>query len=711
MKHLRFTISFIAVLLGAATQCPAALVGQWTFENGSLADSTGNFGPVVIEGNATVSGGALDINGSGTTSTGWAHAPALPASSPIQNKTLVSWITLQGLNNVAQHGAAISIDLQSGDRFDGIVFGERDANRWMNGSSGFQRTPPGQFDQVAVSVETVAPSPSIIKLAVSYEGLGGGNVRITGYRNGILMGTYDIGNFVTWSAGEYEILFGPRHSNPGPNGALDALVHEARLYNTALTQAEIQALELFVSADTDNDGLVDQWELTYAPNLTGLNGLGTGPGPGAGTGDFDGDGLLDLNEQTRTTNPVNPDTDGDTLTDGAEVAGAGARPPTSPTNTDSDGDGLTDLIETNDGSLSSPTDTGTNPAVADTDTDGYNDGFEIRVTKTDPLTATVLSFSQSLFGHWTFEPGSELKDLTGNFPDVILEGDAVVADGALNINGSGTTSSGWAHSGAGGGAAIGNKTLVSWITLEGLEDVAKSGAPMSLDSAVTDKFDGIVFAERDANRWMNGSSFFNRTPPGQFDRPRSPWRRHRPRQESKSCWRSPMKTSAAEMCRSPDTATASRWALTAPEVSPPGRPVNRRCCLVPAIRARLPMARWMPWFTKPASTAKRARLRIFWRSTTQDRLEVNRWSLPISFTTLPPALLTSHGYRNQEKPTGWSGPMIFRFGSRTPIPIRPAEPPEREPPIDTRASRPMTGGGSSRPRKSDLPFARLTELS
>ena len=517
MKHLRFTISFIAVLLGAATQCPAALVGQWTFENGSLADSTGNFGPVVIEGNATVSGGALDINGSGTTSTGWAHAPALPASSPIQNKTLVSWITLQGLNNVAQHGAAISIDLQSGDRFDGIVFGERDANRWMNGSSGFQRTPPGQFDQVAVSVETVAPSPSIIKLAVSYEGLGGGNVRITGYRNGILMGTYDIGNFVTWSAGEYEILFGPRHSNPGPNGALDALVHEARLYNTALTQAEIQALELFVSADTDNDGLVDQWELTYAPNLTGLNGLGTGPGPGAGTGDFDGDGLLDLNEQTRTTNPVNPDTDGDTLTDGAEVAGAGARPPTSPTNTDSDGDGLTDLIETNDGSLNSPTDTGTNPAVADTDTDGYNDGFEIRVTKTDPLTATVLSFSQSLFGHWTFEPGSEMKDLTGNFPDVILEGDAAVADGALNVNGSGTTSSGWAHSGAGGGAAIGNKTLVSWITLEGLEDVAKSGAPMSLDSAVTDKFDGIVFAERDANRWMNGSSNFNRTPPGQFD--------------------------------------------------------------------------------------------------------------------------------------------------------------------------------------------------
>ena len=513
--------TLLPILVAAITivsSAQAALVGQWTFENGSLADSKGNFDPVVLEGDAAVSAGALDVNGSGTDSTGWAHASALPTSSPIQNKTLVSWITLQGLNDVAKHGAAISIDLQSGDRFDGIVFGERDANRWMNGSSGFNRTPPAQFDQ-AVALETVAPSPAILNLAVSYAGLGGGQVRITGYRNGVQMGQYQIGNFATWAAGEYEILFGPRHTSPNPNGALNALIHEARLYDTVLTQAEIQALVLTVNSDSDNDLLPDQWEMANAGNLTDLNGKGAGPGPGAGSGNFDADGLLDKDELTADTNPKNADTDGDTLTDGAEVKGtAGARPATSPTKADTDGDGLSDFVETNDGSFNSAaTDTGTNPTLVDTDLDEFPDGFEVNSLHTNPVSAAEPTFAQALLGHWTFEAGLEKKDLKGNFPDVILEGNATIVNGALNINGASTTPSGWARSGAGGATTLGSKTLVTWMTLEGLENVAKAGAPMSLDSAVSDKFDGIVFAERNVNRWMNGSSNFQRTPVDQFD--------------------------------------------------------------------------------------------------------------------------------------------------------------------------------------------------
>lgn len=775
-------MKILSILLAAtlfASFSKAALVGQWTFENGSLADTTGNFADIVLEGNASLSNGALDINGSGTTATGWAHASALPASSAISNKTLVSWITLQGLDPVARHGGAIAIDMQSGDRFDAIVFGERDVNRWMNGSSNFQRTPAGQFDQ-AVALETVAPSPSIIQLAISYQDLGGGQVRITGYRDGIQMGQYQIGYFVTWAPGEYEIIFGPRHTtnNSVTHGALDALIHEGRLYNTALTQAEIQALELFVPGDTDSDGLNDQWELanTQPPNLTDLNGLEAGPGPGANTGDFDGDGSLDINELANNTNPTNKDTDGDGLNDNVET-GTGifvnaGDAGTNPRNIDSDGDGLSDgqevtgslhypkaviglnpkfyyrldetstsagvidamgsaapgsyngdyingpamvggpgpveafggialpgvggaanlahysnnaghivlgpgsnygannitvalflkagsaqggdriftnnladntksfqIVTANDGLVlaidpsasganaertlflednsgpdrrlidpnagwfhvvastsgatgperasnfrlwingidrtdnlkpnvtgwgintnfakiggrrDNPTDStthsgaqdevsiwldrvltetevqslwtaaravtpATDPTKVDTDGDGFSDGIEVNVLKSDPLNPLLPGFSGSLLGHWTFESGSELKDLTGNFPDVILEGDAAIADGALNINGTGTTATGWARSGAGGKSAIGSKTLVSWITLQGLEDVARHGAPMALDSPARDIFDAIVFAERDSNRWMNGSSNFQRTPPGQFD--------------------------------------------------------------------------------------------------------------------------------------------------------------------------------------------------
>ena len=510
------SLLLLGALVAAATG-HAGLVGHWTFENGSLVDTTGNFEAMVLEGDAVVADGALDVNGFGTDATGWAHASALPGGSPIQNKTLVSWITLQGLNDVAVAGAALSIDLQAGDRFDAIVFGERNANRWMNGSSGFQRTPAGQFNLTAFSEESTVPSPSIVKLAITYARLAGGRVRITGYRDGEVMGSYEIANFATWAAGEYEVLLGPRHSNPGPIGALDALIHEARLYDTALTRQEIQALELTVNTDSDSDDLIDQWEQATAGNLTDLNGKGGGPGPGAGTGDFDGDGLLDKNEFTANTNPKISDTDGDTLSDGAEVKGtAGTRPATSPIRADTDGDGLSDFVESNDGTFNGAADTGTNPALADTDADGYGDGLEVNGFQSNPLNVNEPTLAQSLTGHWTFEGGSERQDLKGNFPDIVLKGDAVIANGALDLNGRGTVATGWAHSGV-GGLPIGSKTLVSWISLQGLEDVAKAGAPMSLDSVLTDKFDGIVFAERNVNRWMNGSSFFSRSPAEQFE--------------------------------------------------------------------------------------------------------------------------------------------------------------------------------------------------
>ena len=220
-----------------------SLLGHWTFESGSeLKDLTGNFPDVILEGDAAIADGALNINGTGTTATGWARSGA-GGKSAIGSKTLVSWITLQGLEDVARHGAPMALDSPARDIFDAIVFAERDSNRWMNGSTNFQRTPPGQFDDGAVSVET-APTPAGTKvmLAITYADLGGGQVQITGYRNGVQMGTYSSGFFAQWPAGDQEVLFGPRHTSPGTNGALDALVHEARLYGKAATAAEIMTL-------------------------------------------------------------------------------------------------------------------------------------------------------------------------------------------------------------------------------------------------------------------------------------------------------------------------------------------------------------------------------------------------------------------------------------------------------------------------------------
>lgn len=73
-------------------------------------------------------------------------------------------------------------------------------------------------------------------------------------------------------------------------------------------------------ADTDADGLDDNWELLYAPDLTELSGLG-----GA---DFDADGVSDLAEYSGRSDPKNvlstpSDLDADALPDAWEIANFG----------------------------------------------------------------------------------------------------------------------------------------------------------------------------------------------------------------------------------------------------------------------------------------------------------------------------------------------------------------------------------------------------
>ncbi|NUN13803.1 MAG: VWA domain-containing protein [Myxococcales bacterium] len=142
--------------------------------------------------------------------------------------------------------------------------------------------------------------------------------------------------------------------------------------------------------DTDEDGLLDPWEITW----------GTDPlTDGDGEEDLDNDGLNNLGEQTANTDPTDPDTDGDTLTDGDEVLTIGSNPLSNDTDLDTlpdayevqwgldpndpadatadgDGDGLDNL-----GEFAAKT----KPTVADTDGDGLPDGAEVLVYLTKPL--------------------------------------------------------------------------------------------------------------------------------------------------------------------------------------------------------------------------------------------------------------------------------------------------------------------------------------
>ena len=139
-----------------------------------------------------------------------------------------------------------------------------------------------------------------------------------------------------------------------------------------------------VLPDTDCDGLEDVYEIYYGSDVnledSDEDGLGdyyevyassTYPGLADsddnkimdGDEDYDGDGLSTLEECNKGTDPLNPDTDYDNLSDGEEVNVYD----TAPVVADWDGDGLVDGDEIA---------LGTDPQLYDTDEDGLKDGDE-----------------------------------------------------------------------------------------------------------------------------------------------------------------------------------------------------------------------------------------------------------------------------------------------------------------------------------------------
>jgi hypothetical protein len=118
------------------------------------------------------------------------------------------------------------------------------------------------------------------------------------------------------------------------------------------------------AADSDQDGMRDEWERVNHLNV----------GADDSSGNPDGDGLDNQEEFEQGSDPNRADSDGDGLDDEAEVAVG-----TDPARVDTDGDGLGDGEEVAEGADGFVTD----PLNEDSDGDGENDGFEVR-NGTDP---------------------------------------------------------------------------------------------------------------------------------------------------------------------------------------------------------------------------------------------------------------------------------------------------------------------------------------
>jgi hypothetical protein len=177
----------------------------------------------------------------------------------------------------------------------------------------------------------------------------------------------------------------------GPS-ADDAAINDRNAIINGLTLERISPV-----TDVDNDGLRDDWEQKYFGNLDAT-----------GTGDPDADEVSNTEEQTLGIDPGKADSDGDTLTDGAEVRTYKS----DPLKKDTDGDGLDDGTEVNVYK--------TDPTDTDSDGDGTNDSQELSLgtDPADPASKPLLT----TIGVVTGGDVGEGLDLEGTFPYALAIG-------------------------------------------------------------------------------------------------------------------------------------------------------------------------------------------------------------------------------------------------------------------------------------------------
>lgn len=196
-------------------------IAHWDFQSGT-SDLVAGLS-LTLHGTARIEEGALIADGEGHASTG-------PLPFDLTAKTLEARVQLATLDQAG--GGVMSVQGKNGGLFDSIVFAERRKNEWLAGSNSFARTL--DFNG---PVETEAATKPV-HLILSYDADG----TIRAYRNGEPWGEpIRKADLQTYPRGKGELLFGLRHgTKAGSNKALRGRILEGRLYDRALTAAEVR---------------------------------------------------------------------------------------------------------------------------------------------------------------------------------------------------------------------------------------------------------------------------------------------------------------------------------------------------------------------------------------------------------------------------------------------------------------------------------------
>ncbi len=198
-------------------------LARWDFTS-DLRDQVGELHGTAQPG-ADLREGRLVVDGK----TGFVTSAPIPVR--LKAKTLEAWVQLATLQQAG--GGVIGVQTTDGNRFDSIVFAEKETNRWMAGSEGFVR-----YKSFSGPEETEAAT-RLVHVALVYAEDG----TITAYRDGHPYGQpYDSGNATVFEAGTAQLIFGLRHgTEAGGNRMLVGSIETAQLYDRALIAEEVAA--------------------------------------------------------------------------------------------------------------------------------------------------------------------------------------------------------------------------------------------------------------------------------------------------------------------------------------------------------------------------------------------------------------------------------------------------------------------------------------
>lgn len=206
-------------------------LAAWEFD-GDLKSSVGSL-DLKANGDISYQDGMVVLNKS------FLQSANLPID--LKTKTLEVWCMVP---DVKQRGGGVMGVQGPGGLFDTIVLGERKPQHWISGSNGFQRTK--DFPESTPEEE---PNQLLHLVMVYME-----DATTTLYRNGEPYGKPFSKGLATFPKGRSSILFGLRHLPPGGNRFLSVRIDKARLYDRALTAAEVaSSFSGFNSFITDDE--------------------------------------------------------------------------------------------------------------------------------------------------------------------------------------------------------------------------------------------------------------------------------------------------------------------------------------------------------------------------------------------------------------------------------------------------------------------------